>query len=1358
MTVPLSQRFSGEEDASRRSSLSLLFNEEPVDLQTFIKDRKFLGQSTIDLSPVQAEAVSTIERVYYADLYPRMGEEFGSSYWAKELPMKNLITLQWGKGCLLAGEEIYDASSGQWIAVESAQAGTTAAATGSGKVVVRERSASFYRGRGEAFKVTTATGLSVKVYGGHQFLTRDGYQQLRKLSVGDSIAQVVTLPIENPVPMDPREVELIGWWLGDGIMPSGKSGLTMMFSENETESMSRYADVCASLGIELTFRQRENKKCWYVSSTRNSGYKRQNPLMEIARRCGLRGKTAHNVRVPKEIFSLPNNQVALFLSRLWTTDGHVYASKNKDSPNEAGYVSVSEGMVRDVQRLLLRLGISSEIRSRLVSGFNVTTTAWEVRLRTAADLRAFCEKVPLLDKWKSQNKVLDSLDQRVSRANRNREGDLRYSKIASIEELGEHDYYDLTVGVDHNYIAAGGLVNHNSGKDAIARFSSLRVAYLLLCLKNPQEYFGIPEFDSIHLLNIAANSGQANQAFFKPMTEAVKRGWFKDHAEPKQGLIQYNKNIVAISGHSDAEGQEGLNIMLGVADEIDAFRAKNEMVGVGKRAREASTSAESILKMLKGSAAAQPLDAKVLTPSGWTNMGELKVGDPVVDPMGDSTSVVTGIFPQGVTPVYELTFSDKSVTRASHHHLWEIEYSWTPTTLAARASKESKSVRKTVTTDWLVENLPKFQRWNRPIKIIPTNIGESDFHLNDLTLDPYLLGALLGDGGLTHHTPTFTSADQQMFELVSTSLPAGVTFSDFIQHTGCRSVRLVHGKGKKNPLTAELERLGVWGKHSYDKFIPEDYKWASSNDRLALLQGLLDTDGTVGKTGADFTSTSERLALDVRDLARSLGLSARIFAPQKPSTTSTWVSSEVGRIQGKRLSWKVSIGRSREVNLFRLDRKVEKQPTVRTQRHSYSLRAITRIEDDVTQCIMVSADSHLYVTDDWIVTHNTRFPQTYKRVTISYPRYLGSTIQQQTAEGLASIKKYGDQKSQHYVSGPLATWEVNPRIKGKEDFQEDYDNDPDEAASMYECKPTRATDAYFRNPVIFDQAVDSPTQPISVDYEVKSRPSEITGAVTRGWEPVFTFSPDFHPVQGARYAMHGDLAIKGDRAGIAMSHVEKWVERWETVTDETGFETKVLVTVPVIRNDFTISFGADSSAKDSDGSNLPLEIQIRWAHELAFQLIKRGFWIGSFTFDGFQSASTIQTLLMHGIESFRVSTDRDPDIWKTLKDVASGGTLRMPFNQHLRNELEALSRVGGGKVDHPPSGSKDEADAFACSIVGAIALGGEEDPAGEIAEVGMAFFDVGAVLDSPLGMGGYNFDGSGGFELPIGMKGMSHSV
>src|SRR6202012_4077022 len=107
----------------------------------------------------------------------------------------------------------------------------------------------------------------------------------------------------------------------------------------------------------------------------------------------------------------------------------------------------------------------------------------------------------------------------------------------------------------------------------------------------------------------------------------------------------------------------------------------------------------------------------------------------------------------------------------------------------------------------------------------------------------------------------------------------------------------------------------------------------------------------------------------------------------------------------------------------------------------------------------------------------------------------------------------------------------------------------------------------------------------------------------------------FLPIQGAHYAMHGDLAIKGDRAGIAMSHVQKWQTRTVTVTDEDGTEFEKEEGVPIIKVDFVVAFTADVSALDAEGSSRPREIHIRWAKELAVELINRGFYIQRFPFD-----------------------------------------------------------------------------------------------------------------------------------------------
>jgi hypothetical protein len=224
---------------------------------------------------------------------------------------------------------------------------------------------------------------------------------------------------------------------------------------------------------------------------------------------------------------------------------------------------------------------------------------------------------------------------------------------------------------------------------------------------------------------------------------------------------------------------------------------------------------------------------------------------------------------------------------------------------------------------------------------------------------------------------------------------------------------------------------------------------------------------------------------------------------------------------------------------------------------------------------------------------------------------------------------------------------------------------------------------------------------------------------------------------------------------VAMSHVEKWDEIVHWVEDEEGVPRERTEVLPIIRNDFTIAFEANKSATDDDGTTVvPREIQIRWVRVLAYELIKRGFFIASFTFDSFQSEDTIQTFTRLGIESDKMSTDRDPSIWKSLKDVASDGRLRMPYSKLLMDELEALSNVGKGKVDHPPHGSKDLADAFSCSISGAIIAGGEEDENGSIVVVGVP---VSASGESPKFAGDEEVEFSTGdpYGLPIGMDGMN---
>jgi hypothetical protein len=118
-----------------------------------------------------------------------------------------------------------------------------------------------------------------------------------------------------------------------------------------------------------------------------------------------------------------------------------------------------------------------------------------------------------------------------------------------------------------------------SGKDLICQVLALRVAYLLLCLRSPGGYFGTPAESPLHLVNVAASAKQASDVFFGPVVRFARRpgSWFADHLGRSKDTgalrfsIGWGKSIEAISGNSEAGSQEGLNVILGVADEVDEF-------------------------------------------------------------------------------------------------------------------------------------------------------------------------------------------------------------------------------------------------------------------------------------------------------------------------------------------------------------------------------------------------------------------------------------------------------------------------------------------------------------------------------------------------------------------------------------------------------------------------------------------------------------------------------------------------------------------------------------------------------------------------------------------------------------------
>lgn len=383
------------------------------------------------------------------------------------------------------------------------------------------------------------------------------------------------------------------------------------------------------------------------------------------------------------------------------------------------------------------------------------------------------------------------------------------------------------------------------------------------------------------------------------------------------------------------------------------FSHQQEIVNTVEKNKKSSL----YLALDAGLGKAQPLSSKVLTPNGYVRMGDIKVGTIVSTPDGGSAPV-TGVFPQGKEQVFKVTLNDGSSTLASGNHLWTVirsgNFSKKPD---GRARYSSRT--ETISTEELMSRklAGSDGRLRYRIPDVVTSFPESS-HI----IDPYFLGALLGDGGFSAKAVTFTSADEEIHAAVSTLLPEGVLAIDCNDPI---TKRLSTGHvGGRNPLIAELRRLGLMGHTSHHKFIPEEYKIDSRENRIALVQGMMDTDGYISKASTmEFVSVSETLAKDFLDVVRSLGSYAKI---SKKNTSWTHLGTKKYGV-----AWRVqfNVPKSNPFNPFRLSRKADLwRNAAQRQRRILSIEP-AGVEE--TQCIMVEHPDHLYITDDYIVTHNT---------------------------------------------------------------------------------------------------------------------------------------------------------------------------------------------------------------------------------------------------------------------------------------------------------------------------------------------------------------------------------------------------
>lgn len=363
-----------------------------------------------------------------------------------------------------------------------------------------------------------------------------------------------------------------------------------------------------------------------------------------------------------------------------------------------------------------------------------------------------------------------------------------------------------------------------------------------------------------------------------------------------------------------------------------------------------------ILQLPAGSGKAMPLSTQVVTPDGHRQLGSLQVGDAISSPTTGLSTIVTGVYPQGRKLVYRVLFSDGSVAVCCGEHLW-----------TTRKSHDART-RCPFSVASLAEMIKYgLQRPEHGCRFfIPITAPVHFTPCGALPLDPYLLGLLLGDGGFTHGTPTFHKEEPDLLAQVASRLPGDME----VHRLSSYSYSLVDTRAsciRPNQLRVILEDLGLWGLDSLCKFIPEMYLRAEPSDRLALLRGLIDTDGDISSEGMLTTANTSSLRLSdgIAFLVRSLGGIARTHS-RIPEYTYK------GERRRGAKAYRISVRMPNGICPVSSDKHMRHwQPTVKYHPHRGIVSAEPVGEEECV-CISVDSPDGLFMVDDFVVTHNTR--------------------------------------------------------------------------------------------------------------------------------------------------------------------------------------------------------------------------------------------------------------------------------------------------------------------------------------------------------------------------------------------------
>jgi len=348
--------------------------------------------------------------------------------------------------------------------------------------------------------------------------------------------------------------------------------------------------------------------------------------------------------------------------------------------------------------------------------------------------------------------------------------------------------------------------------------------------------------------------------------------------------------------------------------------------------------------------------------TGYELIKNAQVGDKIYGSDGNLTTI-TGVYPQGITDVYEVEFKDGRKCYTNPEHLWTVNKNNKVISTIDMLEKGYKYAHKRSGFTYRYK-----VKQNKPV----------NYPKQELPIDPYILGYLLGNGALTSSTPKVATSEMEVLERFKNSFP---DYDIVYDKSTNNNYTIVH-RGEKinigtkvngtpllqhqNLLHRDLKALGL-NVGCKSKFIPDIYKYASIDQRMELVRGLMDSDGSISKGYASFSSTNETLLNDLQEVLRSLGIKS-----QKGIDKRTGKVHDIkGCITTRNDCWRLFI--TTNLPIFFISRKLERITKKNINEYT-SIVSIKKMDYQApTICISVDAKDHNFLTTNYVVTHNSYF-------------------------------------------------------------------------------------------------------------------------------------------------------------------------------------------------------------------------------------------------------------------------------------------------------------------------------------------------------------------------------------------------